>query len=289
MPGVVALSGHSGFIGGHLTRALEDRGFRVVALQRSGDALLAPARAHIDAVVHLAFPTRATDRNSDPLGALRSAVGTTLSAAAIAASSGASQLVMASSGKVYASPPTLPMDEQHSVAPATWLGQIKLACERMVELAVQRQPALGASVLRIFNVYGPGQSTDFVVPHLISGIGKRALQVGELEHARDYVHVDDVCRAFITTLEHPAAPGATVAMNVGSGRSASVRELIEMLRTASGKELVAEPDAARGRPGESKEERALCGALAALGWAPRVELESGLKRLVLERARSAAD
>lgn len=288
MPGVVALSGHGGFIGGHLTRALEDRGWSVIALQRSGDALLAPAEAHIDAVVHLAFPTRAADRNSDPLGALRSAVGTTLSAAAIAVGSGASQLVLASSGKVYASPPTLPIDEQHPVVPATWLGQLKLACERMVELAVPRQPALGASVLRIFNVYGPGQSTDFVVPHLISGIGKRALQVGELEHARDYVHVDDVCRAFVTTLEHPAEPGTTVSMNVGTGRSASVRELVEMLRMVSDEELVVELDASRERPAESKEERASCAALAALGWAPQVELETGLRRLVLERARSAA-
>lgn len=291
MARVVALSGYSGFIGGHLARALEARGWRVVAIRRSGEALVEPAETRLDAVVHLAFPTRAADRDNDPLGALRSAVGTTLSAVAIAARSGASQLVLASSGKVYASPPRLPIDERHPVAPGAWLGQLKLACERMVELSVQHQAALGASVLRIFNAYGPDQSTDFVVPHLVSGLGRRALPVGELEHARDYVHVDDVCRAFITVLEHPPEPGTTVAMNVGSGRSVSVRELVEMLRTVSGEELVVEPDASRRRGSESGEERAMCGALAALGWAPQVELETGLRALVAERARarSAAD
>lgn len=278
MDRVVALSGQGGFIGTRLTRVLEASGWQVVPLRRSGTTLVAPA-GRVDAVVHLAFPTRADERRSDPLGALQSAVGTTLAALAIAGRSGA-HVVLASSGKVYAAPAVLPIDEKHPVAPGTWLGELKLACERTVELAVRRSAALGASVLRIFNVYGPGQSTDFVVPHLLSGLGGRTVRVGELEHARDYVHVDDVCRAFVLALEHAPAAGTTSVMNVGSGRSATVQELVAIVEATAGERLDLLVDPARSRPGEGAEERARCDALAALGFAATTTLEQGIAALV---------
>ncbi len=275
---VVALSGQGGFIGRHLIRALGASGWQVVPLRRSGTTLVAPD-GQVDAVVHLAFPTKAGERRADPLGALEAAVGTTLAALSIAGRSGA-HLVVASSGKVYAAPPVLPIDEKHAVAPGTWLGQLKLACERSAELGVRQSSALGATVLRIFNVYGPGQSTDFVVPHLLSGLAGNPVRVGELEHARDYVHVDDVCRAFILALDHPPAPGTTSVMNVGSGRSATVRELAALIEKASGQRLDLVVDPARQRPGEGAEERARCAELAALGFTPETTLEQGIAALV---------
>lgn len=280
MPRVVAVSGHSGFVGGHLSQALQAAGFEVMPLSRSGDTLALPAAARVDAVVHLAFPTRAAERRRDPLGALRSAVGTTLSALAIAEASSASHFVLASSGKVYASPPNLPIDERHPVLPSTWLGELKLACEQMVRLAVQKSAGLGASVLRIFNVYGPRQSTDFVVPHLLSALGGHSIHVGELEHARDFIYIDDVCRAFVTALEHPPNPGTATVMNVGSGRSTTVRELAEMIETAAGERLDLVVDPARLRQGEPREECARCEALAALGFTATTTLEQGIVGMV---------
>ena len=78
---------------------------------------------------------------------------------------------------------------------------------------------------------------------------------------------------------HPADPGAFRALNVGSGRSASVRELIELLAALSGRrpEIVQEQE--RLRPDEPAEERADCTRLKALGWRPRTDLETGIKRL----------
>lgn len=279
MPGVVALSGHSGFIGTHLARAFEASGRTVVALRRSGDRLIAPDRPRVDIVVHLAFPTRVDDRRRDPLGALRSAVGTTLSALAVAAESRAEHFILASSGKVYASPTNLPISEEHPVAPSTWLGELKLACERMVEMSVRRGTAFGASILRIFNVYGPGQSTDFVIPHLLSGLGEGTIAVGELDHGRDYVHVDDACRAFVTASDHPPDRGTTLVMNVGSGRCTTVAELAALIEASTGRRLKLVVDPARRRQGESREERARCDALAALGFGATVSLERGIAAL----------
>ncbi len=318
MSRVVAISGANGFIGANLRRALEHRGDTVVPLPRHGADLGSPAIPP-DVVVHLAFPTSAADRRADPLSALRTAVGTTLSALEIAAASGAAHFLLASSGKVYASPPSLPIRERHPVGPATRLGELKLTCEQIVGLSVRRgtdRPgnnlhdaaqrdnaardnaardnaardnaardlapgaAFGVSVLRIFNVYGPGQRTEFVVPHLLSGLDAGRIDVGETGHARDYIHVDDVCRAFITAMEHPPGRGELRTMNVASGRAASVAELAAMIETETGRRLELVVDPARCRPGECVEERGRCDALADLGFRAGIALEQGIAALV---------
>lgn len=288
MSRVVALSGAGGFIGTHLARALERNGDTVVALRRTGAALVAPNVSRLDAVVHLAFPASVAERRDDPPGALHSAIGTTLSALEIARACGAPHLLLASSGKVYASPPDLPIDEDHAVAPRTWLGELKLACEQMVGLSVRRGTALGATVLRIFNVYGPGQSADFVVPHLLSGVGAAPLPIGELHHARDYVHVDDVCRAFIAALAHVPMAGRTRVVNVGSGRAATVAELAALIERATGSRLKLVVDPSRRRPGESPEERARCAVLADWRAGATIPLERGIAALARENPGAVA-
>lgn len=278
MTRVVAVSGAGGFIGAHLTRALVARGDRVLPLVRAGSTLDAPQEP-IDAVVHLAFPTSAALRRGAPVEALASAIGTTLAAVSRAASAGARHLVIASSGKVYAPPARLPIEEDFALAPTTYLGELKLACERLAGLSARRGAAFGVSALRIFNVYGPGQRGEFIVPHLLAALGRARAPVGELEHGRDYLHVTDVCDAIVMALAHPPAPGELRAMNVASGRATTARELAQLIEAASGTALDLVVDPARLRPGEVTEERARARALTLLGWAPRITLAEGLAEL----------
>jgi UDP-glucose 4-epimerase len=84
---------------------------------------------------------------------------------------------------------------------------------------------------------------------------------------RDYVHVDDLAAAHLLALEK-LAPGVGLQMNLGSGRGASVREVIESCRRVTGHEIPVVIGARRpGDPPELIADASL--ARQSLGWRPR--------------------
>jgi dolichol-phosphate mannosyltransferase len=144
----------------------------------------------------------------------------------------------------------------------------------------------GAVVLRLYSAYGPWEEPDRLVPTLLG----RALE-GELPPlvspriARDFVHVDDVCEAFVTAARD--APAGRV-YNVGSGRQTTIAEIVDVVRRLAGVET--EPDWGsmpdRGwdtetwvaNPERIREE---------LGWEARIVLEEGLDRTLAWLRREA--
>lgn len=101
-------------------------------------------------------------------------------------------------------------------------------------------PAYGMQgvALRLFNVYGPGQALSNPYTGVLAIFAARLLHrqrpmvFEDGEQRRDFVHVDDVARAFILALEHPNAPGQV--FNVGSGRDVSILEVGAALASAMG-------------------------------------------------------
>jgi nucleoside-diphosphate-sugar epimerase len=275
----VGISGAGGFIGKHLVATLKHHGHQPIALTREPAGTLRPPDTELDALVHLAFPTNPELRTARPLQALRDALATTASALLLAEELGAGQLILASSGKVYGHPLALPITEDHALVPTTFLGQLKLLCEGAAATA-SGPASFGISVLRIFNVYGPGQAESFVVPKLLAGLRRGgSLTLGQLDHARDWVHVEDVCRALLCLLDKPGPRPSLRTFNVGSGRSASVRQLLEIAERASGKKLAIVQDLSALRADEPAQERADTQALAELGWRARVDLNAGIGAL----------
>lgn len=282
------VTGADGFLGRHVVPALRAAGWDVVALDREAaditDAGAALARVRPAALlIHLAFPTRASERRERPVDAFRDAAVGTANALLLAERAGARHVVLASSGKVYGTPRTLPIPEEHPVAPTTWLGRLKSLQEAALGAAARGPARIGVTSLRVFNAWGPGQRGDFVVPRLLAGWRAGvALRLGELDHGRDFVHADDVARAVVVAADHPAACGEVRAWNVGTGRATSVRELAAALARISGRDVPIEQDAALLRPHESPAEAARCDALHAHGWRPTVPLDDGLRRLWFE-------
>jgi GDP-4-dehydro-6-deoxy-D-mannose reductase len=141
------------------------------------------------------------------------------------------------------------------------------------------------TIVRPFNVYGPGQSDAFLLTRIV----RQALdptvpqiEVHDLEPRRDFVFVDDVVEALIQTA---AAPGFAV-FNVGSGHSHSVAEAIHAVLEAS---AVTKPyrSLGAGRRQEIPDTVADVGSIEkAVGWKPRVSFPEGIRRLVdAERRR----
>jgi nucleoside-diphosphate-sugar epimerase len=277
----VAITGASGFLGTHLVAELEAGGHEVLRVRRDpeGDLVSPHSGERADALVHLAFPTDASARRGRPVATLRAVVRGAAEAVAIAERLGATQLVLASTGKVYGWPKGLPITDDAPAQPTTQLGELKLLAEGIFATGA-RTAGFGATTLRIFNAYGPGQHGSFLVPTVLAGIARGELSLGELSHGRDWIHAADVARAIATALGAPTPAGQARTWNVASGEAHSVGDILDRLRRAGAKvpAPVVVPSKLRAR--EAPEERAGCEGLRAVGWSPRIGLDEGLAGLV---------
>lgn len=138
--------------------------------------------------------------------------------------------------------------------------------------------------LRLFNVYGPGQALSNPYTGVLAIFASRLLNgqqpliFEDGEQRRDFVHVDDVARAFAEALFLPQAAGGT--FNIGSGRDRSVTEVAIELARAMGKNQLAPQILGKARTGDIR--HCFCDtrlAAATLGFAARQDFGEGLAEL----------
>lgn len=128
-------------------------------------------------------------------------------------------------------------DEEKPVDLASIYALTKYMQERAV-MIFGNAYGVPAVALRLFNVYGAGQALSNpytgVLANLASRLAnhQRPLVFEDGKQRRDFVHVEDVARAFRLALEKPAAAGHVI--NVGSGRSYSISQVAELLAQAMG-------------------------------------------------------
>lgn len=273
----VAITGAGGFIGRELARALDQAGAAALPVAREASGPLRAPDGGADVLVHLAFPTSPDARRRDPLSAWDGVMSDSIEVVRVAARIGARRVVVASSGKVYGAGAGAPIGDDDPARPTTQLGRLKLAAEAVV-LAGCAAAGVEATILRIFNVYGPGQPAGFFFPALIEGLATGRLLLGELDHGRDWVHVRDVASAIVAAIDAEGA--AARVLNVATGRATTVREILGIVRALG--RAVPEPEvlAERLREREAPIERADAAGLRALGWAPRTALEQGVAELL---------
>lgn len=296
MAGGAFITGISGFIGRALAARLKERGLAVAGLAHSPaevpgcrvvpGEVVHPASystevARARYVVHLAAPTTAGLINANPLETLKVNWRGTCHVLDCFRGGEGEHFVFLSSGKVYGTPESLPIPENHRLAPTTVLGKAKKAAEDLLSFYADYSETKRFTILRIFNAYGPGQKPDFLIPTVLRQLEKPEIELGDTASRRDFVYLDDVVDAITTVLFNPRDPDAGDArlriFNVGSGSSHSPAEIVDLLGTIVGRELRVTVDRQRLRSGEADEERADVRRLTALGWQPRVELKSGLE------------
>lgn len=118
----------------------------------------------------------------------------------------------------------------------------KFVQERM-SLIVAQAYRMEVCALRLFNVYGPGQALSNPYTGVLAifasrlANGQRPMVFEDGEQRRDFVHVEDVARAFCLAMDAPQANGHVI--NIGSGRSVSITETAERLAAAMGRNDVA--------------------------------------------------
>jgi nucleoside-diphosphate-sugar epimerase len=190
------------------------------------------------------------------------------------------------SSYLYGTPTSLPIPETAEVRASNPYALSKRmgeeACQFVADTAGVR-----VVILRPFNVYGPGQRDGFLIPRILRQVqAGAAIRVNDLEPRRDFVHVPDLTRAILRTMEFP---GDFAVFNIGSGASHSVADLIHLVQSEWRTNLPVISEGVR-RPGEIMDTVAdISMARRQLGWRPEISLQQGLAQmhrdLVSESAR----
>jgi len=284
----VLVTGGLGFIGGRLSGALLDAGFAVrcvdnlsgsyapergvaaaAALAARGAELAIgeASTAHVrgaDAVIHLAaLPGVRTRR---PVSELRVANVELTDRLARAAAARGARFVLISSSSVYGNARELPTPEHAPLAPLNRYAESKVAAEAAV---------LGhggdAVIVRPFTVYGPGQRPEMAFARWIAAMasGEPVPWHAAPGTARDFTYVDDAVAGIIAALRRGRSGEA---YNLSGWRSTRLRDALGLLG----------PGRVHERPPSATEALVTSGcsrkAVAELGYAPRVDLATGIGR-----------
>lgn len=295
----VLVTGGAGFIGSHLVQRLLERGHEVRILDDlstgrrenvpseaelleasvTDSTVWADALRAVDRVVHLAAVASVERSVEDPLGTNEVNLRATIGLAEAAVRFGVRRVVYASSAAVYGAVERDRHAEDDAVDPVTPYAIDKYAGERY--LAFQGTGgALDARILRFFNVYGPRQDPSSPYSGVITIFARRLLEgrpltvFGDGLQTRDFVFVGDVVDAIVANLEDDRG-AAPAVMNVGTERSVSLRELIDVLEDLLGTQ--ADVHYAEPRSGDIRHSASDCRRLRAwLGSRTTTELREGL-------------
>lgn len=273
------ITGHTGFIGRRLGQRLERQGARVTGASRSSGVDLVRddlPLGGVDHVYHLGGLSFVPDSWTDPAAFHLANTHGTVRVLDQCRRTGASMTFV--STYVYGAGAPLPVSEAAAPDPANPYAYSKLAAEEACRFFA-RTFGVRVSMLRLFNAYGPGQGSSFLIPTIVRQVldpDTAEIVVADLAPRRDFVHVDDVVEALLVA---PGLPTGEV-FNVGYGRSRSVAEVIEACLAAAG---VVKPYRARQerRDNEISDVVADISALsAAAGWRPRIDFGAGMKTVV---------
>jgi len=274
----VLVTGASGFIGRRLSPILRSSGLVVEEIVREhgdvADEKTWDAAPPCKAVVHLAGRSFVPDSWEQPASFLRTNVQGTINALEYCRKHRASLVYLSS--YLYGHPKSLPIPETAPLHATNPYASSKALAEQACRMYAQHF-GLAITVLRLFNVYGPGQPEPFLIPLLVRQVAEgREIVVQDLEPRRDYVYVDDVAQAVAKAL---ASSNGLRVVNVGSGASHSVAELVRLIQTIWRSALPVRSKEVRRKDEIMDTIADIRAARELLGWQPEHTLEEGLRAL----------
>ena len=293
------LIGGSGFIGKHLTRKLIASGRSVTVLGRnipleenrvaggsyiegnfSNAVLIGKLVARHDEVIHLAYNSRPNTSFDAPMADLMENLPPALQLFEAAARCNVKLLLVSSGGTVYGDAASIPITEDHPTHPISPYGVTKLALEKYATLYAITK-GLKVIIVRPSNPYGEGQlpfiGQGFIATALGNAFrGNEITIFGKNGGVRDYIYIEDMVDGIVAVLDKGLL---THSYNIGSGIGISNLQLVDQFRllfSEFGGEIHVRhmPE----RPFDVKINVLDCAKLHKLGWAPRVDINDGLRR-----------
>jgi UDP-glucose 4-epimerase len=307
----ILVTGGAGYIGSHTCLRFAQKGYTPVVLDnlvnghrefvrwgpfeqadvRDQDRVTQIIAAYEPvAIVHFAGLIEVADSIINPIAFFENNVTGSLTLLTAAARAGIDKLVFSSTCATYGIPQQIPITETHPQSPINPYGTSKLMVEQILaELATHK--GFRSVALRYFNAAGAEPAAAIgewhvpethVLPLAIEaarGIRSKFKVFGsdyptdDGTCIRDFVHVSDLADAHIRAVEYLINGGQSIALNVGTGRGTSVRQLIEAVEQVSQRSVPVEFAARRN--GDPPELIANADqAKTVLGWEARHDLKS---------------
>ena len=307
MSEAVLVTGGAGYIGSHACKILARAGYRPVvfdnfsrghreavrwgpliegSLAERGKLAAALARHRISVVMHFAAYAYVGESVTDPALYYANNLGGSLSLLEAMREARVDKIVFSSTCATYGTPAQVPIRETLPQLPVNPYGETKLAIERALHWYGEAYGLRWVS-LRYFNAAGADPEGEIGERHepethlvplvLAAALGERPqVEIYGTDYPtpdgtaiRDYIHVQDLAEAHLRALEHLGAGGQSAALNLGTGRGHSVREVIRAAEAVSGKSIPCRETARRpGDPPVLVADPGLAAEL--LGWRARI-------------------
>lgn len=303
----VLVTGAGGFIGSHLAEKLVSEGANVSAMVRyngpgrwgwldsselakdmkvvAGDItdaeMVRRAMENQEVVFHLAALIAIPYSYDAPRSYVRTNVEGTLNVMVAGKDHGTPRIIHTSTSEVYGTALYAPIDEKHPLQGQSPYSASKIGADKIAE-SFYLSFEVPVTTVRPFNTFGPRQSARAVIPTIITqGLKGEQVRLGNFTPTRDLNFVSNTVDGFLAAAASPKAIGMTI--NLGSNREISVGDLVRLIGTLMGRDLLVETEEQRQRPTASEVERLLANADLAkevLGWTPTVTLEQGLEKTI---------
>ena len=271
----VLVTGASGFIGTHLVEALRASGHNVLTHStRQGDiASCGLSFEGVGHVFHLAARTFVPDSWSAPLGFYEVNLLGTVNVLEFCRSCGASLTLMSS--YVYGRPARLPISEDAPLQAFNPYSHTKILAEETSRY-YQQQFGVPVTIIRPFNIYGPGQDRRFLISKILAQAidpQTAAIVVADLRPRRDFIFITDLTDLLMSTVFRREGG----AFNAGSGSSWGVDEVVAIVN-----QLLPVPKPVQTENQMRLEEvfnvvADISRARREFGWEPRVAFRDGLR------------
>jgi UDP-arabinose 4-epimerase len=220
----------------------------------------------IQAVIHFAASAYVGESVVEPARYYDNNVGGMIGLLEGCRSAGVCEIVFSSSCATYGVPDSQPISEQTPQRPINPYGRTKLICEEMLRDYCEAY-GLRHVALRYFNAAGADPEGELSERHdpethlvplaLRAATGRhKALSILGTDYdtpdgtcVRDYIHVSDLAEAHVLAVQYLARGGVSTALNLGTGRGTSVREVVDAVERITGRRpAVIEADRRPGDP-----------------------------------------
>jgi len=285
----ILITGSQGFIGSHLLREFLPEN-EVIGLNIKKDfktknykprkkniVKLNDIKESLDGIIHLAALTDVKFCDNFPQKCIETNVLGTQKMLELTRKKDC-KLIFVSTSHVYGIPKNLPIKEDQPTNPTSVYAKSKRLAEILCE-EYSKAYGLNVSILRFFSVYGKNSPSHLVTSRIISQLGKKTIQLGNLSTKRDFIFIDDVIHA--TKIAFERSHNFNI-YNIGTGKSHSILQVCNLIKKLAKKKTPVESFSNIRRKDDAKEIVADISRIKRLGWKPQTTLENGLK-IILEK------
>jgi|688.fasta_scaffold381924_2 GDP-4-dehydro-6-deoxy-D-mannose reductase len=275
----ILLTGSTGFVGKNLLPKLINLGYDVIQLSsKDGDIVKEETWINLpqtEIVIHLASKTSVPESWTKSYDYINCNLMGTVNALNYCKQHN-SKLIFISS-YLYGNPDQLPINENASLKPTNPYALSKLLSEQACEY-YSKSENIKIVILRPFNIFGPGQSDNYLIQFIISQLETiNIIKVKDLIPKRDYIYIDDFTDAIVKSL---TLNSNFNIFNIGSGQSYSVKEVIDIIQNLLNTDASVESENER-RKNEIMDTIAdISLANKTLNWSPKTSFIEGIQNIL---------